>query len=912
MRGFTRKVTKSARFRMQRRLALVSTGIAGLATALAAPIAAAQAPSSAQVEPAPAGEEEPEPAPEQTAPAPSRAAGGTPAAGTASRAGIEEIVIQGGESEAVGDFDAADSVTGFDASDLEALGVQTIEGLGKFTPNLEIVTAGSTTPTFFIRGVGLNDFNANSTGAVAIYQDDVPVNSPGLQLGTIFDLEAVNVLRGPQGTGPARNASAGAIKLYSKRPSGEYGGFLRSSFGNYAYKDFEGAIETPVLGELLSSRFAFRWSERDGYVDNRCAGAPPLGDRVTNPGGAVVDTDPRWSHCGEAVTTGTISDIPTGLPDKVNDLGNWAARGTLLFQPTLDMEWTLNAHGARRDEQSRLGVTYGTLGFQDFPPIAGGAGPEDIQGVLGGTDGGNYQKPEVVQMLNAANRCLRIKGKPAPCPQEETRAALEEAKRIVADELACCLDDDPRKADYDRVGPTRNDVWGTFLKGEIALPYGMEFTTVTGYDTYDRLIDLDLDFTPNVLFEIKTQDELWQLTQDLRLAGEIAEGVPLRWEVGGLYLMEDLTVHIDNDFGEQGNVFGVATRDYNQKLWSAAGYASLAWDFWEDFTLDGGARYNWERKRIDYQLQRSNVGAIGDRKDLQDEPWSAPTGTVRLTYRFREDTHAYWKYTRGWKGGHYNATSSLLQGVTVAEPETIDAFETGLRGSWFEGRLGLDASLFYYSYENYQIFTVQSQFGQLPEFVILNANDAEVYGSEVDLVGRPWPGAFLNVRFGWLESRFLDFTQVQQVSIIQDGVLAGVGNVEIQNTGNRLLNSPRFKLSLTAEQTLPLGRYGSLTARYDGAWTDDTFFDATEGRGIPNRDGKEFLPELTIGQPAFWLHNLRLGYRPPPGNIEIAGWVRNLTDETYKSFAFHASNFETTIYFLGEPRTYGLTVSVDF
>jgi hypothetical protein len=93
-------------------------------------------------------------------------------------------------------------VTGFNAADLEALGAQSIEDLASFTPNLEIVTAGSTTPTFFIRGVGLNDFNPNSSGAVAIYQDDVPLNSPALQLGTLFDMERVNVLKGPQGTGP--------------------------------------------------------------------------------------------------------------------------------------------------------------------------------------------------------------------------------------------------------------------------------------------------------------------------------------------------------------------------------------------------------------------------------------------------------------------------------------------------------------------------------------------------------------------------------------------------------------------------------------------------------------------------------------------------------------------------------------
>jgi outer membrane receptor protein involved in Fe transport len=138
-------------------------------------------------------------------------------------------------------------------------------------------------------------------------------------------------------------------------------------------------------------------------------------------------------------------------------------------------------------------------------------------------------------------------------------------------------------------------------------------------------------------------------------------------------------------------------------------------------------------------------------------------------------------------------------------------------------------------------------------------------------------------------------------------------NRELQNTGNRLLNSPEFKVSITAEQTLPLGRWGALTARYDGVWTDVTYYDATEGRGIPNVSNVEFLPEETIAQPAFWLHNLRLAYRLPGGQIEIAGWVRNLTNEAYKTFAFDGSTFNaTTIYFVGDPRTIGGSVVFNF
>jgi len=172
--------------------------------------------------------------------------------------GIEERVVLAGESEGARDF----------------------EDLAKFTPNLEIVTAGATTATFFIRGVGLNDFNANGTGAVSIYQDDVALNAAALQLGTIFDLEAVNVQRGPQGTGAFRNASAGAIKLYSRKPSGGYGGYVRGQYGRFDYIDMEGAVEAPIYEDILSARFAFRSAARASR-DSR----PGLGECRHDPGG---------------------------------------------------------------------------------------------------------------------------------------------------------------------------------------------------------------------------------------------------------------------------------------------------------------------------------------------------------------------------------------------------------------------------------------------------------------------------------------------------------------------------------------------------------------------------------------------------------------------------------------------------
>jgi outer membrane receptor protein involved in Fe transport len=95
-------------------------------------------------------------------------------------------------------------------------------------------------------------------------------------------------------------------------------------------------------------------------------------------------------------------------------------------------------------------------------------------------------------------------------------------------------------------------------------------------------------------------------------------------------------------------------------------------------------------------------------------------------------------------------------------------------------------------------------------------------------------------------------------------------------------------------------------------WSDDIFYGVNEGRGLPGFDGTPSLPEYAIAQKAYFLHNLRLAYRTPTSNIEVAGWVRNLEDTVYKTFAFDASFSRQTLNFVGDPRTIGFDVTFTF
>jgi len=815
--------------------------------------------------------------------------------------GIEEILIQG-QATGTDEFDTTDSVTAFGAEDLQALGVQDVSDLSAATPNLEIRVQSATSPTFFVRGVGLADFSANAPGAVAVYQDDVARNAPPLQLGTVFDVETINVLRGPQGTGPSRNASAGAIKIYSNKPTGDFSASLRSTYGNYNFQDFEGHVEAPIFGDVLSARIAFRSIRRDGYLENGCAGAP----RVKQVG---------VRQCGESVGSPNeppqdqLSMIPAGLDKNLNDRGRWAARGLLRFQPVnYDMEWLLGIHGSRLNETSRVGQAIGTLGTQRFRD-ENGVLVKEIRGRLGGSAGVgdlSYTDPDVTAMSTAVGRLLRDQGVGQPLRRE-----LRDL--IVAKKLAQNLDPEPYRGDYNKTGNTRLDTWGGYLRGDLAIG-SLNLKTITGFDAYERSTDTDQDFTPNVLFENRSNDRLWQATQELELSGELGDSAS--WTAGTFVLIDYLDAVVRNEFDTGAASFVNAGRQYSQEQQSLGVYGSFVWDFLDDFTLDGGIRYNWHRSRIDFELDRA--GNIVT--NVETETWDHPTGTLRLTYHFTDEIDIFTKYSHGWKSGYFNATASLRKRITAAGPEKIDSWESGVRGSWFDSRLSVEAAAFYYRYADYQVFQVDQEFGSPPEVEVINASDAENYGAELELMLEPLEGLILTARAAWLESKFLDFSDPQ---FVQKNVALDPNNpgdltlltfqIDENFSGNRLINSPQYSLSLSALWNIDLGRYGTLQPRYDGSWVDDVYFDSTQGKGVQNGNGDIFLPDNTLGQEAHWTHNVRLAYTLPSGNVEIAGWVRNLEDDVIKVGGFNASTFQNLIInFVGEPRTYGIDVRLTF
>jgi iron complex outermembrane recepter protein len=162
------------------------------------------------------------------------------------------------------------SVTAISGDKLAAIGAGGVDirGISGRVPSLLVESSfGRTFPRFYIRGLGNTDFDLNASQPVSLVYDDVVLENPILKGFPIFDMDRVEVLRGPQGTLFGRNTPAGIVKFDSVKPQDEFGGYGRLSYGQFNAVNAEGAIGGP-LGEKVSVRISGLYQRQDDYIDN--------------------------------------------------------------------------------------------------------------------------------------------------------------------------------------------------------------------------------------------------------------------------------------------------------------------------------------------------------------------------------------------------------------------------------------------------------------------------------------------------------------------------------------------------------------------------------------------------------------------------------------------------------------------
>ncbi|NYZ62913.1 TonB-dependent receptor [Luteimonas deserti] len=664
------------------------------------------------------------------------------------------------------------AITALSGEFLDALGVDGFEQLGNYVPGLQTQVQSPNNPGFVIRGITSDSGDASSEPRVSVFQDGVSISRSRGSVVELFDMERVEVLRGPQGTLFGRGAQIGAVHLIQNKARGRFGGAFRAGMGNFGETYFTGHLNTPLVDDTLYGRVAVFHQQRDGSIDNLAGGDLngrdtqairgalrwDLGDTGTLD---LVLNHQRDTPPGTAFRSGNIPtrEGSTNFWDSAADLNRGAQLGldrtvdsaTLLGDLRLGDDWTLaTITGWRRfDSTEQFDGDGSQADLLEFAEIA--AGRQFSQEIRFNYDGGGAFRGFAGASWFDESGSQRV-----PFSTDE-------------------------RSLYALLSPTLTAAAGGLLP---VVPL------------------LNPDGTPNTALSVITVH-------------------PALQQLLGLPPVLPLKARHTEEYANFGDTRALEL------------FADGTWSLTDRFDLTLGLRYTREDIRSGYEALFDGVPSVlglflpsfpdnvafpnalsaptGGRLQASDT-FSSVVGRVVAGYRFTDTLNGYASVSRGRRPDLLQFNDGAIEEVAA---EIVWNYELGLKGEAAAGRFTYDLAAFYYDYSNFQ---AQVENPNAPPFYITaDGGNARAVGVEAALMHRFTDrlGGFVN--YGWIDAKF---------NAVDDA-----GNPQ-SLAGNRFRLTPEHTVALGLDWQMPLGNGGAAYVRPNYTWRSQVFFEDDNRPGI--------------------------------------------------------------------------------
>jgi outer membrane receptor protein involved in Fe transport len=256
-------------------------------------------------------------------------------------------------------MDVPAAITSISSNALQQSNITELSMLSEFVPGLYIREQGANRPTFSIRGLSSEEVSPSAQPRVSVYFNNVPINQAHSASLELYDMDRVEILKGPQNTLFGRSAQAGAVHYVSTMPGTEFKGTLTAGIGDYGQKEVRGALNVPIIEDKLAVRAAGIYSARDGFVENTFGG--DLMGKETLAGRFSARFRPSYNHKIDMVlnyqkddtpgiafmskqfpNTNGVTDIFSGVAS--HEQGEKLGTGKELFDATLNYKYYVNEH----------------------------------------------------------------------------------------------------------------------------------------------------------------------------------------------------------------------------------------------------------------------------------------------------------------------------------------------------------------------------------------------------------------------------------------------------------------------------------------------------------------------------------------------------------------------------------------
>ena len=795
---------------------------------------------------------------------------------------LDEVVVTA-QLRAQDPIEVPFALTAYTGDFLEKLGVQEFDQLSAFVPGFLVQNQSPNNPGFVMRGITSDSGAATAEPRVSVFQDGVSISKSRGSYVELFDLERVEIAKGPQSTLYGRGALIGAVNLVQNRAQpGETEAYANIEAGNEDYRMVEGALNLPV-GETGGLRLATRLKTRGGSVENllggedynaietkavRLSGAWAPSDAMrfdvignyqndhasgtsfksiayepADPNtGAVLGGKEPWE--GAALTPGGDFDggKTLGLSREV-----WGVTG--LARINLNSAWTLNSTTAYRE-------------FDNYETFDADGVSLPILTAAEETHGEQWSQDLRLGFDNGG-RLTGFVGAGWFHEEGYQRAPAQFDERLVLAQLAGLLDGSPT-AVGDNTLPL--SVYPTVARNVLT-----SMLTPLGAGAYAAPITANLDSN-----HIETSTNSSELTSyDVFADATYAFTDKFEMSAGVRYTRDDKTTGYASSVDSR-SALGALLAIQAGAIPAAQVPAFLA-------AMANPAFANLPASVFPLFGLTSQPTANNGDFSYYDSEDDGVTWRVTARYELTDDTNLYANYARGRRPEVISASGPSAPGgaarFSPVDAETVDSYEIGAKSALLDGRLRVDGAVFMYNYENFQT-TIQ----QGTQFITTNAGEAKSYGFEGQANFAVASMLDLFATYAYNHSRF------------ENGIY----------DGNQFRLSPDNAASIGATWRLPVTG-GEIEVQPTYTWQSKVFF--SDDNDIPALQTANFVADLIQDeyQDAYGLLNLRIRYTPDSTNWGVEAFGENILDEEYIKDAGNTGDaLGMPTFIAGRPAAYGL------
>jgi iron complex outermembrane recepter protein len=767
------------------------------------------------------------------------------------------------------------AISAVDQTIIQQSSANDIGDLSTFVPNFSAARiTGFNAASFAMRGVGQNNIIVYYEPSVLVTVDDFVVPSVQTQLLDTFDVQQVEVLRGPQGTLFGKNAIGGAVTVKTKRPDvNKFGAEVRGTYGSFKSASVNGAVNVPLIDGKLALRLVGGYEYSDGYMRNgACYG--PVGTFLTTPPALPASTAKfvGRSGCGDGRRVGGT--------DVVN------MRAKLLWEPT-DYFSALVQYEYLRDKSETPAPVNET-------PVNGGGRFFLFDALNVGSRGNRSSDP--IKNAGVTNRAGGL-------------LFENQGHRVNVDGVYLTMNYDTDFGTFTSVGGMR--------KQKSRLP-----------STYTGQAPTAADGEVLSLFDATRDDNRKTYQQEVRFASKL-DG-PVDFVAGAFFQRDETDFCVNQILGFLDLTGGpLPFGPWNQtpyilcnaqKAKSTAVFAEATFKASDKLTLTAGGRYTWERKTWKGR-QQVFIPQLGGGFDpsitinsaLDASVYKFPAGVVTVqardkepTYRFsasyeaNDDVFVYATYSHGFKGGGFNDQiggfgpfggdlAAFAAAASATKPETANSYEIGVKSEFLDNRARFNITGFWVDYSNLQKqivvpITVNGQPNQVTRF--FNAASARVKGIEAEATIIPTSGLTLRGVLGYQDAGYRRY-----VTPIPAGYDLSTAPLD---------RAPKWQWSMDATYAMPVSDSWKVTVNGNVNYTGRNLFT----QSISDARDNTFLRARTLLNASITLAETDNKYW-----LRLVG--KNLGDKRYETASQVVGGLWTfTLY--GPPRYYGLEAGVKF